>query len=121
MLVLGTALFYFYRPMRWQVFIMGFVITGLITWGIGRPANHIGASGIVYLLASFLFFKGIVSKQYQLTALSFAVVFVYGSLPCRRKGCVLYVFCAYICAVGIILVAQSMIPFGSLVDAFRMI
>ena len=80
MLVLGTALFYFYRPMRWQVFILGFVITGLITWGIGRPANHIGASGIVYLLASFLFFKGIISKQYQLTALSFAVVFVYGSL-----------------------------------------
>ncbi|MFB0942116.1 MAG: rhomboid family intramembrane serine protease [Patiriisocius sp.] len=80
MLVLGTALFYFYRPLRWQVFILGFVITGLITWGIGRPANHIGASGIVYLLASFLFFKGIISKQYQLTALSFAVVFVYGSL-----------------------------------------
>lgn len=80
MLVLGTALFYFYRPLRWQVFILGFIITGLITWGIGRPANHIGASGIVYLLASFLFFKGIISKQYQLTALSFAVVFVYGSL-----------------------------------------
>ena len=80
MLVLGTALFYFYRPLRWQVFILGFVITGLITWAIGRPANHIGASGIVYLLASFLFFKGIISKQYQLTALSFVVVFVYGSL-----------------------------------------
>jgi membrane associated rhomboid family serine protease len=80
MLVLGTALFYFYRPVRWQVLLIGLIVTGLVTWIIGRPANHIGASGIVYLLASFLFFKGIISKQYQLTALSFAVVFVYGSL-----------------------------------------
>jgi membrane associated rhomboid family serine protease len=80
MLVLGTALFYFYRPVRWRVLLIGLIVTGLITWIIGRPANHIGASGIVYLLASFLFFKGIISKQYQLTALSFAVVFVYGSL-----------------------------------------
>ena len=80
MLVLGSALFYFYRPVRWHVLILGFFITGFITWCIGRPADHIGASGIVYVLASFLFFKGIISKQYQLTALSFAVVFVYGSL-----------------------------------------
>lgn len=80
MLVLGAALFYFYRPIRWQVLLIGIVTTGLLTWLIGRPANHIGASGVVYLLASFLFFKGILSKQYQLTALSFAVVFVYGSL-----------------------------------------
>lgn len=80
MLVLGSALFYFYRPVRWQVLILGIIITGVVTWFIGRSANHIGASGVVYLLASFLFFKGIISKQYQLTALSFAVVFVYGSL-----------------------------------------
>ena len=79
-LVLGSALFYFYRPVRWHVLILGFFITGFITWCIGRPVYHTGASGIVYLLASFLFFKGIISKQYQLTALSLAVVFVYGSL-----------------------------------------
>ena len=63
MLVLGTALFYFYRPVRWQVLLIGFIATGFITWFIGRPANHIGASGIVYLLASFLFFKGIISSS----------------------------------------------------------
>jgi len=32
------------------------------------------------MLAAFLFFKGIFSKQYQLTALSFMVVFLYGGL-----------------------------------------
>lgn len=80
LLVLGTAFCYFYRNIRTKVFIIGFLLTGLLTWSIGRPAMHIGASGIVYLLASFLFFKGIFSKRYQLTALALAVVFLYGSL-----------------------------------------
>ncbi len=47
---------------------------------IGRPANHIGASGVIYLLASFLFFKGIFSRYYRLIAISFIVVFLYGGL-----------------------------------------
>lgn len=80
LMVLTTALFYFYRTIRWRVLLLGILFTGLMTWFIGRPSYHIGASGIVYLLASFLFFKGIFSRLYQLIALSFAVVFVYGSL-----------------------------------------
>ncbi|MAY22382.1 MAG: rhomboid family intramembrane serine protease [Flavobacteriaceae bacterium] len=80
LLVLTAALFYFYRNIRWQVFLYGWILTGLLTWFIARPAWHIGASGIVYLLASFLFFKGVFSKQFQLVALSLIVVFLYGSL-----------------------------------------
>lgn len=80
LLVLTTSLFYFYRAIRWRVLILGILFTGLLTWIIGRPALHIGASGVVYLLAAFLFFKGIFSKQYQLTALALVVVFLYGSL-----------------------------------------
>ena len=78
--VLMTALFYFYKNIKWQVLVYGILLTGLATWIIGRPANHIGASGVVYMLAAFLFFKGILSRQYQLTALSLVVVFLYGSL-----------------------------------------
>jgi membrane associated rhomboid family serine protease len=80
LLVLSTSLFYFYRNLRWKVLVYGLLLSGLITWVIGRPAVHIGASGVVYMLASFLFFKGIFSKQYQLTALSLVVVFLYGGL-----------------------------------------
>jgi len=80
MIVLTSVLFYFYRNVRWRVFIIGTLLTGIFTWIIGRPALHIGASGIVYMLAAFLFFKGIFSRRYQLTALSFVVVFLYGSL-----------------------------------------
>ncbi|MCW8980225.1 MAG: rhomboid family intramembrane serine protease [Altibacter sp.] len=80
LLVLTTALFYFYRSIRWKVLVFGLLITGVLTWLIGRPALHIGASGVVYMLAAFLFFKGVFSKQFQLTALAFIVVFLYGSL-----------------------------------------
>jgi hypothetical protein len=74
------ALFYFYKNISWQILLFGILLTGLLTWGIGRPSNHIGASGVIYLLASFLFFKGIFSKYYRLMALSFIVVFLYGGL-----------------------------------------
>ena len=79
LIVLSSALFYFYRSIRWKVLIYGLLLTGLLTWFIGRPSNHIGASGVIYMLTAFLMFRGILSKQYQLTALSFGVIFLYGS------------------------------------------
>ncbi len=78
--VLSMALFYFYRGIAWQILLFGILLAGLFTWGIGRPSNHIGASGVIYLLASFLFFKGIISSYYRLIALSFIVVFLYGGM-----------------------------------------
>ena len=78
--VLSMALFYFYKKISWKVLLLGLLLTGFLTWVIGRPANHIGASGVIYLLASFLFFKGIFSRYYRLIAISFVVVFLYGGL-----------------------------------------
>lgn len=80
LLVLSMSLFYFYRSISWRVLLIGFLITGLLTWIIGRPANHIGASGIIYMLTGFLFFKGIFSQHYRLIALSLIVVFLYGGM-----------------------------------------
>ena len=68
LLVLTMALFYFYRRIRWKIIIFGVLLTGILTWLIGRPAIHIGASGVVYMLTAFLFFKGIFSRQFQLIA-----------------------------------------------------
>jgi len=78
--VLTASLIYFYRTIALKVFVWGIVLSGLITWGIGRTSFHIGASGIIYVLASFIFFKGVLSKYYRLIALSLFVVFIYGSL-----------------------------------------
>lgn len=80
LLILSMALLYFYKPIAWKIFVFGGILTGSLTWVIAENGTHIGASGIVYLLASFLFFKGINSKNYRLMALSLIVVFVYGSL-----------------------------------------
>ncbi|WP_109299499.1 rhomboid family intramembrane serine protease [Aquimarina sp. AU474] len=80
LLILSIALFYFYRQNAWKILLVGVLLTGLSTWFFGRPANHIGASGVVYLLFGFLFFKGIIARHFRLTALSFVVVFIYGSM-----------------------------------------
>jgi len=78
--VLTTSLFYFYRPIALKVILYGILVSGFITWAIGRPAYHIGISGLIYVLVSFIFFKGVIAKHYRLIALSLLVVFLYGSM-----------------------------------------
>ncbi|TXD46632.1 rhomboid family intramembrane serine protease [Polaribacter sp. IC073] len=78
--VLLLSLFYFYKDIAYKILIFGGILTGLLTWGIARESYHIGASGIVYLLFSFIFFSGIIRKHYRLVALSLVVIFLYGSM-----------------------------------------
>jgi len=78
--VLSMALFYFYRDIAVKVLVFIILCSGLGTWLIGRDSFHIGMSGVIYGLVSFLFFKGILTKHYRLIALSLIVVFFYGSL-----------------------------------------
>jgi membrane associated rhomboid family serine protease len=77
---LGTALFYFYSEIAIKVSLWTYFLTGLFVWIAGRTAWHIGASGLVYGLASFLFFSGIIRKYFRLIALSLLIVFLYGSM-----------------------------------------
>ena len=78
--VLSMAMFYFYRHIAWKVILLGILVSGLLTWCIGRPSFHIGASGLIYVLVSFTFFKGVFAKHYRLIALSLMIVFLYGSM-----------------------------------------
>lgn len=78
--VLSAALFYFYRSISWQILGYGILLSGLLTWCIARPAYHIGASGVIYVLMSFILFKGIFTKHFRLIAVSLLVVFLYGSM-----------------------------------------
>jgi len=77
---LSIALFYFYSEVALKVFIWTYFLTGLLVWIAGREAWHIGASGLVYGLASFLFFSGIIRRHFRLIALSLLIVFLYGSM-----------------------------------------
>lgn len=78
--LLATALFYFYSEVALKVFTWTFFLTGMLVWIAGREAWHIGASGLVYGLASFLFFSGIIRRYFRLIALSLLIVFLYGSM-----------------------------------------
>ncbi|MET0759538.1 MAG: rhomboid family intramembrane serine protease [Flavobacterium sp.] len=80
LLILVAALRFFYREHSLKILGLGILISGLLTWIIGRESFHIGASGLIYVLVSFIFFKGMMTKYYRLVALSLLVVVVYGSL-----------------------------------------
>jgi membrane associated rhomboid family serine protease len=77
---LGTALFYFYSEIAVKVSLWTYFLTGILVWFAGRNAWHIGASGLIYGFASFLFFSGIIRKYFRLVALSLLIVFLYGSM-----------------------------------------
>ena len=80
LLVLGVAIFYFYRPVAYRVFFLTYIMVGIWVWFGGRAAYHIGASGLVYGFASFLFISGVILREIRLLAISLLVVFLYGSL-----------------------------------------
>ena len=53
---------------------------GILTFAIGKPGWHVGASGIIYGLAFFLFFSGLLRKHVPLVAISLLITFLYGGL-----------------------------------------
>jgi membrane associated rhomboid family serine protease len=78
--LLSLAIFYFYSPVAYKVFFLTWIITGILVWIGGRSSYHIGASGLIYGFASFLFFSGIIRNSINLLAISLLVVFLYGGL-----------------------------------------
>jgi len=79
-LLLSVALLYFYRDIGYKIWVLIYFIGGILLWGVGRPAYHIGASGLIYGLAAFLFLSGLIRRVTSLTAISLLVVFWYGSM-----------------------------------------
>lgn len=80
LLVLGTALFYFYPVQALRVILISLFTEGILVWFFARDSYHIGASGVVYSLAFFLFASGILRKDKRLSILSLLVVFLYGGM-----------------------------------------
>jgi membrane associated rhomboid family serine protease len=79
-LFLSLALFYFYRDIAYKIWFLIYLIGGILLWCVGRPAYHIGASGLIYGLASFLFLSGVIRRVRSLMAISLLVVFWYGGM-----------------------------------------
>ena len=79
-LILGGLLFSVYRKIALPICVWLFFISGFWLWIIGRPSFHIGASGIIYALASFLCISGVIRKNPRLAAVSLIIIFLYGSM-----------------------------------------
>lgn len=75
-----AMLFYFYKEIAWKIILLGSFITGCFTWLIGGEGYHVGMSGVVYLLFSFIFFSGVLRKHFRLISVSLVVIFLYGSM-----------------------------------------
>lgn len=81
LLVLGGLLFYFYRSTTWQIILLIWLVTGLWVWVFSRTDGvHIGASGLVYGIASFLFFSGIIRRDPTTMVITLLVTFLYGGM-----------------------------------------
>lgn len=77
-IILGVGLFYFYDKIALWVVLLIYLITGFWVWIAARDAYHIGASGIVYGLLTFLLFSGFFRRDSSTLAISFIVLFLYG-------------------------------------------
>ena len=79
-IVLGGLLCYFYKKIAIKIFFWLYFVSGFWLWIIGRPVYHVGASGVIYALASFLLISGLIKKNNSLTAASMLIIFLYGSM-----------------------------------------
>ncbi len=78
--LLMSFLFYFYKELATRSFFMIYLLSGIWLWFAGRDSYHIGASGIIYGMASFLFVSGVIRKNPRLMALTLVITFLYGSM-----------------------------------------
>jgi membrane associated rhomboid family serine protease len=54
------------------------VAGGALLWLFGRPANHIGASGLIFGLIAYLIVSGVRERRFVPLMISLIVGFVYG-------------------------------------------
>lgn len=80
LLVLGSSLYFFFPANAPRVFVYSYFFTGILVWVFGRPFYHIGASGLVYALASFLVFFGFFSRNFKSVIISAITIFFYGGM-----------------------------------------
>jgi membrane associated rhomboid family serine protease len=80
LLVLGTALLYGYPRSAWIVLAVLYIGSGLGVWLFARESYHIGISGLIHGLMSFIFVIGILRRDKLAIALSLIVFFLYGSM-----------------------------------------
>ena len=78
--ILSFLLFFFYKKRAGVFLVLIWITAGLLTWVIGREAWHIGVSGVIYGLATFLVVGGFMSRNWKLIILSIVIAVGYSGL-----------------------------------------
>lgn len=79
-LILGALLFSFYEKKAVKMLLISALLSGVLVWIFARPAVHIGMSGVIYAMASFLIFAGLFRKDFLSFIISLVVLVLYGGL-----------------------------------------
>ncbi len=80
MLILGSLLFLTYDTIAIKVWWLNYFLTEILVWCFARESYHIGASGIIYGLASFLLFSGFFRMDMKAIAIAIGVSAFYGGM-----------------------------------------
>ena len=80
LVVLGTAVFHLYPRSAFRVLPAVYLGPGIAVWLLARGGNHLGASGIIYGLVSFVFVAGLIRRDRRAVASSMLVAFMYGTM-----------------------------------------
>jgi membrane associated rhomboid family serine protease len=80
LLVLGTAMLYLYPSAALRVLPAVYLGTGVAVWLFARGSAHVGASGLIYGLVSYIFAAGLIRRDRRAIAASLLVCFMYGAL-----------------------------------------
>lgn len=78
--ILTFFIFYFYLRSSLKVFFIIYFFHGFFVWLFARESYHLGASGLIYGFATFLFFMGVLRKDTRSIAVSLLVAFLYGGM-----------------------------------------
>lgn len=76
-IILLTMIFVFYRKVALKSFVLIYILTGIAVWLFAKNAWHIGASGVVYGLVSFVFWTGIFRRNIKSIVLALVVTILY--------------------------------------------
>ena len=77
---LTAMILYFYRRVAIRSIFMIYILSGLMVWLFARPVFHVGASGVVYGLVSFVFWMGLFRRSIKSIILALIVTFLYSGL-----------------------------------------
>jgi membrane associated rhomboid family serine protease len=79
--VLGTVMLTLYPKSAVRVLPAVYLLPGVAVWLFGQAGTtHVGASGLVYGLAAYVFVAGIIRRDRRAIAASMLVAFMYGAL-----------------------------------------